>query len=254
MQGAHLFHYERAGDAPLLWVSGASVFENAKAIRGGVPLCWPWFGMHTTDDSLPQHGFARSVIWKLIDSKENNDSTELTFVLKSSAETLALWPYQFELTYRVTIGSQLALQLITKNCDNKAFTITQALHTYFNISHIANIHVNGLQEKPYFDALKKMDSIQEGNITFNQEVDRIYQEVTNPIELVDKTRTIIIANENSTSVVVWNPWIEKCARMSAMEPTSYKTMVCIESANALSDARTIKPAQTHTLKTVINLN
>ncbi len=253
LQGAHLFHYERHNELPLLWVSNASAFKVGEAIRGGVPLCWPWFGMHTTDESMPQHGFARSVIWKFIDSKEDDDATELTFLLKSSIQTLAWWPYQFELTYRVTIGSELTLELITKNCDNRAFTITQALHTYFNVSYISNIHVNGLQEKPYFDALTKTEQIQKGNITFNEEVDRVYQEVTHPIELIDENHTITIVNEGSNSVVVWNPWIEKCARMSAMEAKSYQTMLCIESANALGDARTIKPAQTHTLKTVINL-
>ncbi len=250
LQGAHLFHYARHHEAPILWVSNASAFATGDAIRGGVPICWPWFGM-PADAMLPQHGFARTALWTFIGSKETPEVTELTFCLKSSAETLAMWPYRFELIYRMTIGSELTLELTTANCDSKAFTISQALHTYFSVSHISNIHVNGLDTKPYWNALTNTECLQEGSITVNQEVDRVYRDVSNPVVLVDTKRTVTITNTGSASVVVWNPWIHKCARMRAMEPTGYKTMVCIESANARDDARTIKPAQTHTLTTRI---
>ncbi|MEA2112188.1 MAG: D-hexose-6-phosphate mutarotase [Campylobacterota bacterium] len=251
LQGAHLFHYERHGETPLLWVSKASNFTLGESIRGGIPLCWPWFGMHKTDADMPQHGFARTFMWKLIDSKDLQNTSKLTLLLVSSEESLTLWPYQFELTYTLTIGRELSLELTTKNLDTEAFSITQALHTYFNISHISNIHVNGLQNKPYFDALTGENIIQKGAVTFNSEIDRVYQNVNKPINLMDKRKKITISTNGSNSAVVWNPWIEKCARMSAMENDSYKTMVCIESANAFDDARTIEPGDTHTLKASI---
>ena len=253
LQGAHLFHYARHGEEALLWVSGASAFKEGEAIRGGVPLCWPWFGMHLSDDSLPQHGFARTVLWEFVETKEEEEATEVTFLLKSSATTQQWWPYHFELLYRIRVGSELTLELTTRNSDESAFSITQALHTYFKISYISNIHVNGLHNKPYYDALTHTKQIQHGDITVNEEVDRVYQEVREPIVLIDKQRSITIDNEGSDSVVVWNPWVEKCARMSAMEATSYETMLCIESANAFDDERIIEPHQTHTLRARIQL-
>jgi glucose-6-phosphate 1-epimerase len=253
LQGAHLFHYERHNEISLLWVSQASAFISGQAIRGGIPLCWPWFGMHASLAHMPQHGFVRTLLWQLIDSSEHANATTLVLLLKSSDETLALWPYRFELTYTITIGETLTLELITNNCDDKAFTITQALHTYFNISDISNIHVKGLEEKPYFDAVTKRFGAEKGSICIHEEFDRVYQEVTEPVTLVDKHRSVTITNEGSASAIVWNPWIEKCARMSAMEPDSYKTMLCIESANALDDARTIAPNEHHALKTVITI-
>ncbi len=253
LQGAHLFHYERHGEEAVLWVSATSVFKAGEAIRGGVPLCWPWFGMHLIDDSLPQHGFARTVLWEFVDAKEEDTDTELTFVLRSSEETLVWWPYRFELLYRIRVGSVLTLELTTRNDDERAFNISQALHTYFKVSHISNIHVKGLQKRPYWDALSKTMQMQEGDITVNEEIDRVYQEVKEPIVLKDKQRSITVINEGSDSVVIWNPWIEKCARMHAMEATSYQTMLCIESANALDDERTIEPHQRHTLRARIQL-
>jgi glucose-6-phosphate 1-epimerase len=253
LQGAHLFHYERHGEMPLLWVSEASNFTLGEAIRGGIPLCWPWFGMHKSDAKMPQHGFVRTLMWTLIDTKEQQNTSKISLLIKSSDATLAFWPYQFELLYTLRIGTTLELELTTKNCDHSAFSITQALHTYFNITHISNIHVNGLDKKPYFDALRSVEATQDGAIVFEKEIDRVYQEVAGPIELVDAKRKVIINNSGSTSVVVWNPWIDKCARMSAMRSDSYKTMVCIESANAFDDRRTIAAGSSHTIRADITL-
>ncbi len=253
LQGAHLFHYERHGEMPLLWVSEASNFTQGEAIRGGIPLCWPWFGMHKSDAKMPQHGFVRTLMWTLIETKEQQNTSKISLLISSSDATLAFWPYRFELTYTLTIGTTLQLELRTKNCDTRAFTITQALHTYFNISHVSNIHVDGLDKKPYFDAVKKVDAIQKGSVVFEEEIDRVYQEVTDPVVLVDTKRVISIKNSGSSSVVVWNPWIDKCARMSAMKADSYKTMVCIESANAFDDVRTIAPDGSHTITALLYL-
>ncbi len=254
LQGAHLFHYQRQNDeTPILWVSEASNFILGESIRGGIPLCWPWFGMHKTNADMPQHGFARTFMWKLLDSKDLQNSSKLTLLLVSSEESLAFFPYKFELTYTLTIGKELTLELTTKNCDDKSFNITQALHTYFNISHISNIHVNGLEERPYFDALTSENKIQKGNITFNQELDRVYQKVNTPISLVDSEREITISNRGSDSAIVWNPWLDKCSRMSAMKSDSYETMVCIESANAFDDIRTVTPNGIHHIKTTVTI-
>ncbi|WP_415396911.1 D-hexose-6-phosphate mutarotase [Sulfurimonas sp. CS5] len=251
LQGAHIFHYARKDEKPLLWLSEISDFEVGKAIRGGVPICWPSFGMNNSD--LPQHGFARTSEFKHLATNEiDANTTEVILVLKHSKETLALWPYKFELELKVTVSDKLTMELRTTNLDEKTFKITQALHTYFSISHISDVRVKGLDKKPYLDALTNEQLTQNGDIVFEKEVDRVYQEVNEQILLKDKDRTIRIKNEGSSSVVVWNPWIEKGKRMSAMRDEAYNDFVCIESANAFDDFVEIKPKNSHTLKAVIS--
>ncbi|MDK9692792.1 MAG: D-hexose-6-phosphate mutarotase [Sulfurimonas sp.] len=247
LQGAHLFHYERAGEEPILWLSEASDFELGKAIRGGVPICWPWFGFNE-DKSLPQHGFARTSLWEFVGSDEVDvKTTVLTLRLTHDEKTFQIWHYKFLLELKITISDKLSMELKTTNLDDSAFKISQALHTYFSVSHISETAIKGLDKKPYLDALTWKKELQEGDITFNQEVDRVYQEVDGEIVLGDKNRTIHIKNDGSSSVVVWNPWIEKTLRMSAMKEDAYKYFVCIESANAFDNARILEPQESHTL-------
>lgn len=228
LQGAHLFHYERVGRKPLLWLSQKSFLEAGKAIRGGVPICWPWFGKYATEPSLPQHGFARIFLWKLLEVNETDPySTEVIFQLKSSAESLKLWPYRFELLLRVTVGLPLTIALTTKNGDEHPFEITSALHSYFAVSDIDNVYVEGLDNTPYFDALTRENRMQRGNVYIADEVDRIYQNVHAPLILHDRDRTVHIGAGGSSSAIVWNPWIDKCANMSDMQVDGYKTMLCV---------------------------
>lgn len=247
LQGAHIFHYQRVGEEPLLWLSETSEFEKGKAIRGGVPICWPSFGNNNPD--LPQHGFARVMMWQCDGVVEIDDhTTQVAFSLQDSKESHLLWDYKFAVNLFVTVGKTLHLELQTTNLDTKPFTITQALHTYFKISSIEDVAIKGLEGKRYFDALTLKDEIQEGSIAFNREVDRVYQGVENTITLKDSKHEVHIQNSGSKSVVVWNPWIQKCARMSAMQADAYKEFVCIESANAYEDKREVLPKEVHTLK------
>ncbi len=251
LQGAHLFHYKRVGEEPVLWLSEVSDFEADKAIRGGVPVCWPWFGFNE-DKTLPQHGFARTALWEFVCGDEVDEkSSSVTIKLTHSDETLKMWPYKFLLELKITISDKLVMELKTTNLDDKSFSITQALHTYFSVSHISDVTIKGLDNKPYLDALTWKKELQKGDITFNQEVDRVYQEVDCEIVLSDKKRVIHVRNENSSSVVVWNPWIEKCGRMSGMKKDAYESMLCIESANAFDDFKVIKPQESHTLMAAI---
>lgn len=251
LQGAHLFEYVKTDEESFLWLSEISDFEQGKSIRGGIPICWPWFGMNK-DKNLPQHGFARTSMWEFVCCDEIDEKTSsVTLKLTCNDEMLKMFPYKFELELHVVISDELILELKTTNIDDKEFEITQALHTYFAVSHISHVRVKGLDEKPYLDALTWEKETQKGDITFSEEVDRVYQEVDDEVLLLDKNRTISIKNEGSTSVVVWNPWIDKCKRMSAMRDDAYKSFVCIESANAFDDARILQPKESHTLVATI---
>jgi glucose-6-phosphate 1-epimerase len=252
LQGAQILEYALKDDESLFWLSDKNEFEVGKVIRGGVPICWPWFGMHK-HATLPQHGFARIFIFEHIETKElDKDTTEVLLRLKDSKESLELWDYKFELDVKITISKELMIELITKNTDTKPFEITQALHSYFSISNIEDIRIIGLDGCPYLDALIKKEFVQDGDILFDEEIDRIYQDVRRDIVLMDETHVVDIKNEGSSSVVVWNPWIDKCKRLSTMRDDAYKEFVCIESANALYDSKTIQPDASHTLKVIIS--
>jgi glucose-6-phosphate 1-epimerase len=250
LQGAHIFHYQRHDEAPLLWLSEASDKKPGTAIRGGIPVCWPWFGKPEGTD-LPQHGFARTAMWKLVDSEESESSTKLVMEMEFTDAMRELWPYKTSLSLEVIISDTLEVRLTTTNLDEKPFELSQALHTYLTVSDISDIAIEGLDEKPYFDALTSQMYRQHGPLTFEQETDRVYQEVDAPLILKDTQRTVSVENSGSRSAVIWNPWIEKCSRMSGMNPDSYKTMVCIETANAKDDARTLDPGTSHTITAVI---
>ena len=253
LQGAHLFHYQATDKEPLLWLSNKAFFEKGKAIRGGVPICFPWFGKNTEDPNLPQHGFARNQIWKLILNHELADgSTHVQLMLTANKETRALWDYNFTLIYDINIGAKLTLKLTTINCDTEAFEITQALHTYFKVSNIQNISIEGLENTIYYDSLNNELAKQHKSLSIEEEVDRVYFDTSSKITLVDGERRIELNQEGSKSLVIWNPWIEKAKAMADMTDEGYETMICMETANALKDFRIIKPNELHILEVSIN--
>jgi glucose-6-phosphate 1-epimerase len=254
LQGAHLCHYARHQDVPLLWLSECAVYKAGKAIRGGVPVCWPWFGTHPKDASLPNHGFARTADWAVLKVKEQSDgTTEAVFWLRDTPESLSMWPYRFRLSLRFVIGSKLTLELTTENCDEEAFEIGCALHTYFNVSGIEDVAISGLEELRYFDKLDSTYKVQRGAVRFSEETDRVYLDPPAAILLEDARRTVRVQPRGSRSTVVWNPWADKARSFDDMQNEAYQDMVCIETANTLDDRRTIKTGERHTLGFEISL-
>ena len=247
LQGAHLFEFTPVLHDNLLWLSPISEFTQLKAIRGGIPICWPSFG--NNNPNLSQHGFARTSLFELISSEDiDANTTQVVLKLTDTKASRKLWNYMFELKVTFIFSDTLSVSLQTTNKGTKAFTITQALHTYFNISDIYHVEISGLDTKPCFDALTQKTEPFSGNITFNQEFDRVFQNLHDNILLKDRNSSIEIQSSGSSSAVVWNPWSDKCAKMSAMEPEAYREFVCIESANAYEDFKVLKPKELHTLK------
>lgn len=252
LQGAHLFAYGVKSEEPIIWISDKSRFTLGSAIRGGIPICWPWFGAHTEDTTLPKHGFARTSMFDYEIVKDEKALSQIRFVLKDSQASLSLWPYKFELSVLISVSDTLQIELTTKNCDTKSFTLTQALHSYFSVSDIAEVSIVGLDNKIYFDSLLQRESQQDEPLFIDQEIDRIYKDSSNEIEIIDKQRSIQIKTQGSNSTVVWNPWISKSQSMSDMGANSYRTMLCVESANALDDFKTINRDENDCLKTIIS--
>jgi len=248
LQGAHIFAYKAIDKPALLWLSPEATMQEGKAIRGGIPICFPWFGKHKADSTLPQHGFARTSLWQVVDEEEKADGTTyIRLQLTQTTNTRKLWPYDFEVNLDVIVGETLGLTMHITNTDTKPFEVSTALHTYLNISDIENVEVVGLDDTKYYDDLTKSTQRKQGNLIIDAEIDRVYQSKGASITLLDTGRKIGITSEGSESLVVWNPWKEKSIAMIDMLDDGYKTMLCLETANAREDSRVIDVWQTHSM-------
>ncbi|MDD2357160.1 MAG: D-hexose-6-phosphate mutarotase [Thiovulaceae bacterium] len=247
LQGAHIFEYKKDGKNELLWLSSLAQFEENKPIRGGIPICWPWFGPHS-EPSLPQHGFARISLFSFISCDEKDDITSVvTLKLTDSPKSKILWDFSFELLVTISISKELYVSIKTTNTDIKEFKITEALHTYLNVENILDAEVFGVKKSTYFDQLSKTMKVQKNDLHIDQEIDRIYINPNNKLTLKEKNRTIFLQNSHSNSLVIWNPWREKVKSIKDMQDHEYKNMLCIESANVLDDSKIVQPDRSITL-------
>ena len=251
LQGAHLLTFQPNGEQPLIWLSPEAKLAQGKSVRGGVPVCWPWFGPHAQQKGYPGHGFARTVPWRLERASQLADGrTELEFVLLGNATSRAQWPHASELRQRITIGQTLSHELITTNLSGQPITIGQALHTYLQVGDLRRCRVDGLDGCEYIDKVAGMSRArQQGGVGFTGEVDRIYLDTPTRCEIVDPAlgRRIIIESQGSHSTVVWTPWAEKATQMGDLGPDGYLHMVCVETANAAEDVVSLAPGAQHRL-------
>ena len=251
LQGAQVLGWRHEG-GELLWLSPLARLGTGKAVRGGIPVCWPWFGPHPDDAAKPAHGLVRTRDWAVTTTSAGGDAISITLATATRAEDQAHFPHSAEVSLTVTLGATLGLALATRNTGARPVPLTQALHTYFRVSDIANVRVEGLAGRTYVDKLdgeaRKADP---GAMTFAREVDRIYLGDTSAIGLAGcgaNGRRISIRSEGSASAVVWNPWTAKTIRLGDMGgPNAYRHMVCIETTNAGDDIRTLAPGECHVL-------
>jgi len=251
MQGAHLIHWQPlVCDKPVIWLSQDARFARGKSIRGGIPICWPWFGAHPSESHFPAHGYARTVDWELLSSKlAEDDTVELQFRLLENDQSRSLWPHVCECRLHFIIGKTLQVLLTTENQDKQALVLGEALHTYFAISDIEHVQLVGLQDCDYYDKVADSMGHQQGDIHFNAETDRVYLNTRASciIEDADWQRNIIISKSASDSTVVWNPWQAKANDMGDLGKDGWRRMLCVESANAMDNRLTLAPGESHTL-------
>lgn len=248
LYGGHVLGYRPMGHTPVLFISKKSLFEPGKPIRGGIPICWPWFGP-AADKALPIHGFARIMPWELLATEYTSDKTEVRLALSDSEDTRRYWPYAFELTLRVWLDQRLNLALTTVNRDARPFTLTQAFHPYLQVRQIMDVSVRGLDQVPYRDRLTHQTGTQEGLLNIRAETDRIFTPVAPECVLHDASlgRALAMAYTGTSRMVVWNPWIDKSRAMSDFGDDEYTRMLCLEPANTDGDAVTLAPGAKHTL-------
>lgn len=251
LQGAQLTSWVPAGEDEVIWLSSDAGFKQGKSIRGGIPVCWPWFGPHEFEADFPAHGHARTVFWDVLETKAMDDgATLIRFKIIENELTKRLWPYSSELIMTMRIGSSLEIELLTRNTDSKSFKISQAFHTYFNISDVRKITVTGLEGCNYLDKLDQFAIKQQtGSVKISGETDRIYLKTDDDYSIVDPglNRIIKISKSGSNSTVVWNPWQATAEKMGDLGKDGYLRMVCVETANAADDFVLLEPGQSHSL-------
>jgi glucose-6-phosphate 1-epimerase len=256
--GAHITHWQPKGAQPVIWLSRASNYVIGQPIRGGVPVCFPWFGPLEGASGSPLHGYVRLIPWDVesVDALPDG-SVAIGLWIKFYQPTAPTWPGNFELHYRVTMGAELAMSLEARNCQDQPLTITEALHTYLCVSDVRNVSVVGLAGRPYVDKVddgaRKVQGPQP--VTFEGETDRAYLNAMRTCVLRDAGlgRCLRVSKSGSGSTVVWNPWVEKARKMPDFGDDEWPGMVCIETANALSNAVTIPPMGTHTMEARISV-
>lgn len=250
LYGAHVLGYRPMGFAPVLFLSKRSAFEPGKPIRGGIPVCWPWFGPHPTDASKERHGFARLLQWDLDSTEYSGETTALRLSLKDSEFTRRIWDYAFDLKLSITLDQALHIELITQNCDTKPFTITKAFHPYFQVGDIDKVRIFGLDQAACLDLLKHEESTQVGALEIRGQVDRTYTPVKNEVAIRDDklNRATLITFSGTRNLVVWNPWIDLARALPDMDDNDYQRFVCVEPANVRETAIDLEPGERHTLK------
>lgn len=253
LQGAHVMAWQpKSQKNPVLWLSNNARYVQGRSIRGGIPICWPWFGAHPTDGTLCPHGFARVMPWQLIDAETvKNGATRLVLQMLEPAESKRQLTYPYLLTITITVGDTLRIDLATTNKADHPFVVGEALHTYFQVSDVASIHIHGLEDALYADKVYNYERRVESNdVRFSSEFDRVYLNTNADCVIHDPGlgRQIRIAKSGSQSTVIWNPWQEKAQQMADMGgPDGWRNMICVETANALENSVVISPNRTHTM-------
>ena len=258
LHGAHVTHFQPAGQAPVLFVSERSFFEKGKPIRGGVPVCFPWFANRAGRPESPAHGFARTREWA-VESLSVDDDQTVRVVLRLAADdtTRAHWPHDFVLRHHLVIGARLGMLLEVENVSGEPFQFEEALHTYFAVSDAREVSVTGLENAGYLDKTDALRPKTQGAepLRFTGETDRTFEHTRATCLLHDPraSRRITVEKSGSATTVVWNPWIEKAAAMPDFGDDEWPCMACIETANAVANAITLAPGAKHAMRAVISV-
>jgi glucose-6-phosphate 1-epimerase len=258
LHGAHVTRYRPARERDVLWLSPRSVYRADKAIRGGVPICFPWFAARTGDPSAPMHGFARTSEWRVDSVGQPGDgSVEIIFELRVDEQTRRVWPWSFAARYHVRVGRVLELVLRVMNGGSEVLAFEEALHSYLAVGDVRQVRVQGLEGTTYIDKTDANKHKPQGNeaVTIGGETDRIYTNTRATCALEDPVlgRRINVAKEGSNSTVIWNPWVERAKAMADVGEDAWTAFVCIETCNVGDQRVTVQPGDTHEMRAAIGV-
>lgn len=254
LQGAHVISWQpKFQTQPVLWMSSQARFAQGRSIRGGVPICWPWFGAHPTDSTFCPHGFARVIPWRVMDIDATaTGATRIILEMIETPEAKRQLAYPYELTVTIMVGRRLRIEMATTNKADHPFVIGEAFHTYLNVSDVTNVKITGMQDCVYADKILKYErQVEHNTLTFDGgEFDRVYINHSSDCTVHDAeyNRLIRVSKSGSDTTVVWSPGAEKAAQMGDMgAPDEWRKAVCVETTNALDNMVVINPSRTHTI-------
>jgi glucose-6-phosphate 1-epimerase len=256
LHGAQVTSWRPAGHEDVIFLSRQSQFEAGRAIRGGIPVCFPWFRNKVDDPKAPSHGVVRTKAWELDSVELHGNGVLVSLSTVSDEGTRAWWPHDFHLVHRATIGTQLTQELIMTNTDPGPVRFEEALHTYYHVGAAESVHIRGLDGVAYLDNTDgNREKRQEGDIVFTAQTDRAYLDTTHAIEIFDPVlrRRIRLEKQDSRTTVVWNPWSTGAQSLSDLGDDEWQTMACVEASNMRAYPVDLAPGQQHTMKTVIQV-
>ncbi|MEB0208323.1 D-hexose-6-phosphate mutarotase [Pseudomonas sp. CCC3.1] len=260
-QGAQVLSYQVGDEPPIVWLNEKAQFKEGKGIRTGMPVCWPWFGnlarnpqsvqaMRVSDEPATAHGLVRTREWEVLEIDDAGEALHIELGLPHIEGGLPGWPHDVALTLNIRLDTQLHVSLTSHNRSDTPVSISQALHSYFAVSDVRKVHVDGLDGLTYIETLDDWKHVQQnGALTFSGETDRIYLDTPQQLSIVDADwhRSIELTSRGSRTAVIWNPWTDKTATFSDMAPDGWQRMLCIETANVMDDVITLEPGASHTL-------
>jgi len=258
LHGAHLTHWQPAGQAPVLFMSEHSNFLPSKAIRGGVPVIFPWFGQRSGERTDgPMHGFARTTTWQVAFAAVSGDDLHLTLTLGPDEESRALGYDNFRVAYELVFGHELTMRLSVANQDEKPLHFEEALHTYLHVGEAERVRISGLQGAEYLD---KMDDFKrkrqvEDVLTLTGATDRPYLNTEATVTVDDPTlkRRVVVSKVGSKTTVIWNPWSTLAAGLADFGDEEWRQMTCVETANVADNTLTLRKNEAHTMESKISV-
>ncbi len=256
LHGAHLTSWRPAGSEEVLFLSTKSRWEEGQAIRGGIPICFPWFRGKADDPQAPAHGFVRTRSWQLYSIAENNTGVAVTMFIESDEQTRRWWPGEFRLVCRATFGFELKLELICVNTGKTPLHFEEALHTYNRVSNVGTVRLQGLDGTRFLDnTAANKEKTQSGDATIGSQTDNAYINTTNAVDLLDPMmcRRIRLEKAHSSTTVVWNPWQEAASKLRDLGEGEWKQFLCVEASNIIGAAVTLAPGQEHTMSATLRL-
>ena len=249
LHGAQVTAWKPANSDELLFVSAKSHWQDGKAIRGGIPVCFPWFRAKADDPKAPAHGFVRTKGWRLDSiSAESRDSVSVQLSTESDDSTRRWWPFDFRLEYRITIGRELKLELTMTNTGSSELRFEEALHTYFSVGQVEQVEVRGLDGVAYLDNRDgNRRRVQTGDLRLIAQTDNAYLDAIGDVVIFDPARRRLLRTrkENSTSTIVWNPWRDGAASLADLDDDEWRRMLCVEGGNIVNSAVRLRPSETH---------
>jgi D-hexose-6-phosphate mutarotase len=252
LQGGQVLEWRPTSQAEaVLWRSDSTHWLPNRAIRAGVPICWPWFGAHPTEQSAPAHGYARLCDWEVAAiSIGPSGAVEIDLCMVPTHEAATQFALNACLAIRISVSEVLSISLTTTNTGEDPIIITEALHAYFKVGEIGDIQIDGLDGGGYIDLIdKNVRKVQVGSVRFAGETGKVFLNTLKDCLIIDRAleRTIRIEKSGSHSTIVWNPWLETGSKMNDLGPVAWQKMICVESANALDNIVTLEPGAQHTL-------